>query len=225
MQCKFCGKDCKNDNSLRNHERLCKFNPNKQTIPARTEKWRESIRNRQTSNQFLKAKELGIDLPIVKKETREKISEKSKLQIWSKERRTKHSNSMKAAVKNYPESYSSSNRGRVKQIIFEGVKFQGKWELDFYKYCKNNNIEIEKSNEWFEYEWNGTRKYFPDFYLPTKDFYVEVKGYETERDKAKWAAFPKNLMVVKKREIELIRNGTWNFGDCSIVAIHSAHNR
>ena len=28
--CKFCGKACKNANSLRNHERLCKLNPNRQ---------------------------------------------------------------------------------------------------------------------------------------------------------------------------------------------------
>lgn len=27
--CKFCGKECKNPNSLRNHERLCKLNPNR----------------------------------------------------------------------------------------------------------------------------------------------------------------------------------------------------
>ena len=27
--CKFCGKVCKNPNSLRNHERLCKLNPNR----------------------------------------------------------------------------------------------------------------------------------------------------------------------------------------------------
>lgn len=31
MKCKYCGKDCKNDNSLRNHERLCPLNPNKQS--------------------------------------------------------------------------------------------------------------------------------------------------------------------------------------------------
>lgn len=29
-KCKYCGKICKNDNSLRNHERLCKNNPNRQ---------------------------------------------------------------------------------------------------------------------------------------------------------------------------------------------------
>jgi len=28
--CKFCGKVCKNANSLRNHERLCKENPERQ---------------------------------------------------------------------------------------------------------------------------------------------------------------------------------------------------
>lgn len=31
--CKFCGKECKNENSQRNHERLCKENPNKKTSP------------------------------------------------------------------------------------------------------------------------------------------------------------------------------------------------
>lgn len=29
LNCKFCSKECKNDNSLRNHERLCKLNPNR----------------------------------------------------------------------------------------------------------------------------------------------------------------------------------------------------
>lgn len=28
--CKYCKKECKNSNSLRNHERLCKYNPNRQ---------------------------------------------------------------------------------------------------------------------------------------------------------------------------------------------------
>lgn len=30
MKCRYCGKDCKNNNSLRNHERMCPLNPNKQ---------------------------------------------------------------------------------------------------------------------------------------------------------------------------------------------------
>ena len=30
--CQFCGKECKNRNSLCNHERLCKENPDRQNI-------------------------------------------------------------------------------------------------------------------------------------------------------------------------------------------------
>ena len=112
---------------------------------------------------------------------------------------------MKLAVENNPESYTSSNRGRVKQFEYDGIKFQGSWELEFYKYCKTNGIQIERSNEWFVYEWNGTRKYFPDFYLPEKKLYIEVKGYETERDRAKWSAFPKQLRVIRKTDIIQIR--------------------
>lgn len=32
LNCKFCNKECKNNNSLRNHERLCKLNPDRQTV-------------------------------------------------------------------------------------------------------------------------------------------------------------------------------------------------
>jgi len=32
LTCKFCKKDCKNNNSLRNHERLCKSNPHRQSV-------------------------------------------------------------------------------------------------------------------------------------------------------------------------------------------------
>ena len=32
LDCQFCGKTCKNRNSLCNHERLCKQNPDKQVI-------------------------------------------------------------------------------------------------------------------------------------------------------------------------------------------------
>lgn len=31
LVCQFCGKECKNRNSLCNHERMCKQNPNRQT--------------------------------------------------------------------------------------------------------------------------------------------------------------------------------------------------
>lgn len=157
-------------------------------------------------NQWTKAKETGIPY-VVSDNAKRKWAESNRRRVWTQEMRLKHSESMKCAVEKNPESYTSSNRGRTKQIVVDGIKFQGRWEFEFYQYCKVNSILIERSNEWFEYEWNGTRKYFPDFYLPKLNLYIEVKGYETDRDRAKWRDFPKQLRVIKKQDIIDIRKG------------------
>jgi len=159
-------------------------------------------------NQWTKAKETGIPY-IVKESTSHKFRENNKRQVWTEERRKKHSESMKKAVAANPKSYSSGNRGRVKRIEYDGLSFQGKWELYFYQWCKRNNVKIEKCNEWFEYEWNGIRRYFPDFKLPSYDTYVEVKGYKTERDEAKWNQFKKRLLVIEKKDISSLLNDTY----------------
>ena len=54
--CKYCGKICKNDNSLRNHERLCKLNPDRQITCFSDLNWQ---RTRKHKNQFIKAQENG----------------------------------------------------------------------------------------------------------------------------------------------------------------------
>lgn len=161
-------------------------------------------------NQWTKAKETGIHYSI-KDETRKKLGDANSKRVWTDEMRQNLSSAMKKAVEENPESYTSSNRGRSKQIVVDGIKFQGKWELEFYQYCKRNDIEVQRSNEWFEYEWSGSRKYFPDFYLPSLDLYVEVKGYETDRDRAKWSAFPKQLKIVRKEDIMAMRKDQWDF--------------
>lgn len=58
--CKYCGKECKNNNSLRNHERLCKLNPDKQFTKFMDIKWQK---NKKVSNQFIKAIEEGKEKP------------------------------------------------------------------------------------------------------------------------------------------------------------------
>ena len=45
---------------------------------------------------------------------------------------------------------------------------------------------------------NSQRYYTPDFYLPDEDIYIEIKGYKTIKDEAKWSQFPidKRLKVL-----------------------------
>jgi hypothetical protein len=208
MNFKFCEKVCKNDNSLRNHERLCKKNPNKQELISNFigyNKKRKDL-NIKGVNHYTKAKELGLPKPIMSEETRKKISESSKNRIWTEEQKRKHSDSMKKAVENHPDSYTKNNVvGRVKNVEYNGVKFKGRWEVIVAKWLDQNRIKWLHEYKSFNYEWNGIRKYYPDFYLPDFDLFLEVKGYETERDLEKWKSVS-NLIVFKLNEIKKIKS-------------------
>jgi len=184
MKCDHCCKEYTNKIGFSNHVRRCPSNPNR--IHERSN-WTE--------------------------ESRLKISASSKLvnaKRWADpESRKRASESMKRAVINNPESYSSSNRGRTKQIIVDGIKLQGHWEVDFYLWAKEAGLNPKRPTESFRYNWNGERWYHPDFYIESLDLYVEVKGYETDRDRAKWLQFPKKLCIIKEAEIKKIRQGSF----------------
>lgn len=147
MICTYCRLEFK---LLVNHQAYCKKNPNKSVH------YNGKI-GKPGSNQFLKAKKLGLNKPHISDETRLKLANGGKAVIWTNERRQQHSISMKQAVATHPESYTSANRGRVKQFIVDGIKFQGRWELAFYEYCLLKNIAIKRVNVSFPYEWHGTR--------------------------------------------------------------------
>jgi len=140
-------------------------------------------------------------------EGRARIRAKNSAFRHSADTRQRISESMKKVVITSPESYSSGNRGRTRQIIVDGIKLQGQWEVDFYLWAKSAGLDPRRPSEAFKYEWNGERWYHPDFYIPSLDLYVEVKGYETDRDRAKWLHFPKKLCIIRQVEIKQIRKG------------------
>lgn len=195
LVCAFCLREFETYNGCNTHMRVCNDNPNRCSPP---------MLGKKGANQAIKARSEGrvYSMPH---ETRKKISVTNSNRTWSDERKQQHSDIMKAVVSNHPESYTSSNRGRVREIIIDGIKCQGQWEVDFYLWCKETGILVERCDRWFEYNWKGIRKYNPDFYLPEHDLYVEIKGYETERDREKWKVVS-NLVVIKEREIKLIRD-------------------
>jgi predicted transcriptional regulator len=170
LKCNYCNRDEKSANSKVQHELYCKSNPD-----AKVKKASMGMLGKQGVNPYHKRKPRTVT-----EEGKAAIRQANENRAWTDEQREKHSVSMKLAVQNNPESYTSSNRGRTKQIIYDGVKFQGNWELDFYKWCKEHNVNcVRYAGKGFKYEWNGIRTYFPDFYLPDKNIYVVVKGYKT----------------------------------------------
>jgi len=172
-------------------------------------------------------KDMPLDISNLSEEQRESFELRQKrsmkralnLPIKMSEERRKHlSDVMKRKVSEFPESFLGGNRGKVKTFIIDGIKLLGMWEVTFYQWAKEKGLNPQRCKNSFPYEWNGIRSYFPDFYLPTLDVYIEVKGFETDRDKAKWVNFPKKLIIIKKNEINQIRKLTYEINH----NIHSA---
>jgi len=107
------------------------------------------------------------------------------------------------------------NAGRCKHIKYTSidghvVDLQGSWELKLVEFLDKLKITWKRNKVGYKYEFKGKEHlYFPDFYLPTKQIYIEVKGYETDKDRAKWNQFPFELIVVKKQEIQDL-TAWWN---------------
>lgn len=187
--CKHCDKECKNDNSLRNHERTCPSNPDRQL--THFGKVRSAL-NWTLSNQYIKAASLGLPKPELDESSRKKLSEAnlSRSAEWNK----KNGEIIRAAVNKKVENgeWHTSLAKRI-HYSYKGVDLHGKWELRYAQYLDENNIRWERCKTSFPYEFEGkSRRYTPDFYLPDMDEYIEIKGYKTEKDEAKWNQFPKD---------------------------------
>lgn len=200
--CKYCGKICKNLNSLHCHERLCGKNPNKaisnvvkhnQTVGP----WNKGLTKETSQNVKRAAEALHL-----KYQSGELIAHESPMN--DPVIREKHKKKMQEVYRNrIPHAHARSKHGYYKDIWFESS-----WELMFIVYCLENNIQFERNHTAFSYQYeNSIKTYFPDFYLPKTDEYIEIKGVKTEKDIAKWQQFPKKLIVIdeKSNEFKKIR--------------------
>ena len=98
--------------------------------------------------------------------------------------------------------------GRAKKVQYESkmagnICVHGTWELKFAKWCDDNEVQFVKNKIGFKYMYSDGKEhtYFPDFNITKLDLFVEVKGYETEKDKMKWSQFPYKLVVLKREQI------------------------
>lgn len=102
------------------------------------------------------------------------------------------------------------NSGRCKHIKYtmrDGrvIDLQGTWELKLATFLDEKKMEWDRNRVGYKYIFDKKEKtYFPDFIftLLDKTVYLEVKGYETEKDRSKWSQFPFPLQILKKNEIQ-----------------------
>jgi hypothetical protein len=81
-----------------------------------------------------------------------------------------------------------SGRSRYHGGWYNGIWMDSSWELKFAKRLDELNISWKKDTSiYFKYldKANKTRKYYPDFYIPCKNLYIEIKGFWTDASKHK----------------------------------------
>ena len=96
-----------------------------------------------------------------------------------------------------------ANSTRVTRTIYKGKQMDSGAELAFAKLLDSHDILWDKNSTiWFEYL--PGKKYYPDFFLPKYNAWVEIKGkyYVREDDELRWKSVP-NLEVIWSNNITL----------------------
>ena len=78
--------------------------------------------------------------------------------------------------------------GRCRWYYYNGKTYQGTWEfkVGLWLEYKKEKFYCHENVRQFKYQVDEVeRTYCPDFYLPDKNIFIEVKGYFTKQDKEK----------------------------------------
>lgn len=153
--CRFCGSERKNGNSLRNHERLCKENPNRQKSAL----MKYDGRGHKGHNQFTKARELGLPVPESARKgkpgtfTGKHHSEETKKRISE----TQKKNVVEGRMFGYKLNHSSK------------VSYPEEYFMEVFK-----ELPVE-----YNYQ---VGLYQLDFAIPERKVYVEIDGEQHYTD-------------------------------------------
>lgn len=171
--CKFCNMEFKRVGS---HQYVCKSNPD-----------RTQPKNQHSAGNY-----------IIKDSTKQKLSESRKQFMADPINKLKISVSVSKTVNEKVKDGTWHNSfSRARCYEYNGIQLYGKWELAYAKYLDDLGIIWERPTQSFPYKFEDKiRRYTPDFFLVETNEWVEIKGYPTKKDFAKWRDFPYELKVL-----------------------------
>jgi len=201
-KCKFCIKECLSKKSLTSHQCFCKSNPDRKDPATWATGNRKGIHS---WNAGLFGDPRLKHTEDAKRKMSDKMCERSA--EWHIENGKRVSLTINRKVL---EGTWHTSLAKHMHVDYNGVDLHGSWELAYAKFLDLNNIKWVRNKDSFLYMFSGKeRRYTPDFYLIDTDEYIEIKGYKTEKDDAKWAQFPANkklriLMHKDLKELNII---------------------
>lgn len=166
-KCKHCKKEFdisdKSKGWMANHSRWCDKNPKRKDYSNNLKKARAAKVN--FFNQYTKAKLEGRPIP----DSPNKGKPGSFLG-------KKHSKETKELIRE--KALSSTHRRLRRGIIeYKGIMLDSSWELALAKRLDELKIKWERPEplKWVDHD-DITHNYFPDFYLPKYDIYIDPKN-------------------------------------------------
>lgn len=163
--CKFCGKSCKNENSHRNHERLCPKNPDRKYVSHTIghKAWNKGL-TKDTDERIRKSAETFSK--------RYKGTELGKLRLGhpcSEEHKAKMRD---IAFRRHLGGWHTS-----RSIEYNGIKLDSEYELTVAKELDLNGIKWERPSYFLWTDDSGIEhRYYPDFYLKEYEVYLDPKN-------------------------------------------------
>jgi endogenous inhibitor of DNA gyrase (YacG/DUF329 family) len=104
------------------------------------------------------------------------------------------------------EKRQITNNGWGKGGRYKGIWLRSSWEIEFAKNLDEAKLFWEYEPKKFRLK-NG-KYYTPDFYIPSKSMWIEIKGWWTESAKQKFSDFKKEFP--KEKIIVIDRKPLWH---------------
>jgi hypothetical protein len=115
-----------------------------------------------------------------------------------------------ASAKKYCSNECSAKHNRTKQhiVVDDAIVLDSPWEALIWGLLRMWKIPVERADREMAVQVSGDGWYCPDFYLTGPQLWVEVKGYEDEDDRgryASWRAAGRTLAVLRREHLDVLR--------------------
>lgn len=218
LTCQFCGKECKNRNSLCNHERLCKKNPDRQDTSYMSNNLSAYSKSHPAWNKGLtketdeRMKKLAESLALIMEERRER-GEILSTGIGATEE-IESARRQKLREVALSRGFGGMHRNKD-SIIYKGIRLNSTYELKVAQQLDAHKILWEQPKRLPYYDNIGKyHTYTADFYLPEYDIYLDPKneylinstnkalGF-SDKQKIEWVMEQNNVIVIILTKDEL----------------------
>jgi len=159
-----------------------------------------SLRN--THNSLMKSRKTKLEKYGSETFNNQKKKEKTCLNKYG----VRHTNQ-------FPEIWNKIQKNSFKTSTYNGILYQGSYELDFLIFCNKNNIIVERGPAIPYNVNNNTKIYHSDFFIRDKNLIVEIKSTYTYKNNIKINFFKKEsceklgynfVFIIDKNYSELI---------------------